>query len=122
MTDRYRTGRHQGCNIYDTHQTDYTTMGDLQVGFMISHALGQNVVAALNCDRTESFLFAGPGSPPRDAPAGLRLLADWFDKRDDEAGLVVEDREVQRDLRAWAAEIESLRSQLQSVDTEPEGQ
>lgn len=51
----------------------------------------------------DTFLFAGPGTPPRDAPEGLRLLAEWFDMRDDEAGLVAEDREVQRDLSISAA-------------------
>lgn len=63
-----------------------------------------------------------PLNPSKDAPEGLRLLAEWFDIRDDRAGTPAGDREVQRDLRAWADEIERLRRGLQSVDTEPEGE
>jgi hypothetical protein len=48
VSDRYRTGRRQGRNIYDTTRTDPTTGDHLQVGCMDTHRLGADVVAALN--------------------------------------------------------------------------
>lgn len=44
------------------------------------------------------------GKPLSAAPAGLRLLAAWFDVRADES----DNPEVQTDLRHWANLIEKL--------------
>jgi hypothetical protein len=56
-------------------------------------------------------LLVAEGSTPeerlRDAPAGMRIVADWFDVRDDARGYKGK-REVQRDLRRWAEAIEEL--------------
>lgn len=46
----------------------------------------------------------------------MRLLADWFDAKDDVAGGVpLEDRQVQADLRRWANEHEQYRSWLRWI-------
>ena len=54
---------------------------------------------------------------PTTAPEGLRLLADWFDITDAQAGYVGSTG-VQDDLRKWAKEYELLDGVLRSVVTD----